>query len=175
MGFLTDAAEIHARWTVSDDVLAEDRMCRPVLNLGLAGTVRMEMEMAELLAELNPAVYVLDCLPNMPAEQVTERAEPFVHRLREARPATPIVLVEDRSYGNAWLLPALRQRNLTSRAALRAGYERLLADGVGELYYLPGEGLLGDDDDGTVDNSHPNDLGYYRMVEALAPVLMPLL
>ena len=35
----------------------------------------MEPEMARLLAELDPAVYVLDCLPNMQAAEVTERLE----------------------------------------------------------------------------------------------------
>jgi lysophospholipase L1-like esterase len=32
----------------------------------------------------------------------------------------------------------------------------------------------GDDSDGTVDSSHPNDLGYYRMADALYPVLARL-
>jgi hypothetical protein len=151
------------------------RLNRPMLNLGLAGMGKMDMGMAELLGELDPAVYVIDCLPNMAAEMVTERAEPFLRRLRAARPATPIVLVEDRSCAGSWLFPAMRQRHLTSRAALRTAYEGLLADGVGELYYLPGEDLLGDDSDATVDNSHPNDLGYYRMVEALYPVIRSLI
>ena len=50
--------------------------------------------MGELLAELDPSVYVLDCLPNMNAGMVTERVEPFVDKLRQAHPQTPIVLVE---------------------------------------------------------------------------------
>jgi len=150
------------------------RLNRPMLNLGLAGAARMEPGIAELLTELDPAVYVLDPLPNMTAEQITERAESFIRRLRQARPATPIVLVEDRSYGNAWLLPAPRERNLTSRAAFRAVYERLQADQISNLYYITGEDLLGDDDDATADSSHPNDLGYYRMADALYLVLEPL-
>jgi len=148
---------------------------RPLLNLGLAGVARMEPGMAELLAELDPAVYVLDTLPNMDAAQITERAEPFIRRLRQAHPTTPIVLVEDRSYGNAWLLPGPRERNLTSRAAFRAVFERLQADNMADLYYLPGEALLGEDDDATADSSHPNDLGYFRMANALYPLLAQLI
>jgi len=150
------------------------RLHRPMLNLGLAGCARMELGIAELLAELDPAVYVIDPLPNMMEPLITERAEPFIRRLREAHPATPIVLVEDRSYASAWLLPAPRERNLTSRAAFRAVYERLRGGEMPNLYYVRGDGLLGDDDDGTVDNSHPNDLGYYRMADALCTVLAPL-
>jgi len=147
---------------------------RPLLNLGLAGAARMEPGIADLLAELDPAVYVLDPLPNMTAELITERAEPFIRRLRAARPATPIVLVEDRSYASAWLLPGPRNRNLASRAAFRAVFERLQTEGMTDLYYLPGDALLGEDDDATVDSSHPNDLGYFRMASALYPLLAQL-
>ena len=81
------------------------RLDRPVINLGFSGNGLMEPEMATLLAELDPAVYVLDCLPNMTAELVTERVEPFVRTLRKARPSTPIVLAEDRTYSNAPVVP----------------------------------------------------------------------
>ena len=42
------------------------------------------------------------------------------------------------------------------------------------LHYLPGEHLLGDDAEGTVDSSHPTDLGFLRQAEAFAKVLRPL-
>jgi lysophospholipase L1-like esterase len=110
----------------------------------------------------------------MGAAEVTERVEPFVRILRKAHPETPIVLVEDRSYTNAFLLPGPRQRNETSRAALRAAYDRLLAAGVPNLHYLPGEHLLGDDGEATVDSSHPTDLGFVRQAAAFEAVLEPL-
>jgi hypothetical protein len=52
--------------------------------------------MATLLAELDPAVYVLDCLPNMTAAEVAERVEPLVRTPRKAHPEAPIVMAEDR-------------------------------------------------------------------------------
>src|SRR5271166_5032346 len=88
----------------------------PVINLGFSGNDTMDAEMAKLLGEIDAAVYVIDCLPNMIAEQIEERTEPLVQTLRKARPTTPIVLVEDRSYANAVLLPAPRERTRTSRA-----------------------------------------------------------
>jgi len=41
--------------------------------------------------------------------------------------------------------------------------------------YLKGADLLGDDGEGTVDSSHPTDLGFMRQADALARVLGPLL
>ncbi|MFH1266319.1 MAG: SGNH/GDSL hydrolase family protein, partial [Planctomycetota bacterium] len=119
--------------------------------------------------------YCIDCLPNMQGPEVAERTEPLVHTLRKARPLAPIVLIEDRTYTNAWLLPSARQRHAASRAALRAAYEKLKAEGVEGLYYVEGEHLLGDDDEAATDGSHPSDLGMMRMADALEPVLRPLL
>jgi lysophospholipase L1-like esterase len=151
------------------------RLQRPVLNLGFSGNGKMEPEMAELLAELDPAVYVLDCLPNMGAKEVEERVEPFVKTLRKAHPQTPILLVEDRTYANAPLLPSLAQRNADSRAALKRAFERLVKAEVAGLHYLPGDKLLGDDGEATVDGSHPTDLGFVRQADAMQAALLPLL
>jgi hypothetical protein len=151
------------------------RLERPVLNLGFSGNGKMEAELAELLAGLDPAVYVLDCLPNLTAREVEERTEPFVRTLRKARPQTPILLVEDRTYANAPLLPAVARRNADSRAALKAAYERLVKAEVAGLHYLPGDRLLGDDGEATVDGSHPTDLGFVRQAAALEAALLPLL
>lgn len=151
------------------------RLDRPIINLGFSGNGRMEQELADLLAELDVAVYVIDCLPNIGAKDVADRTEPLVRTIRKARPTTPILLVEDRSYTDSFLVTGKRVRNESSRAALRAVYERLQADGVKGLYYLKGEHLLGDDGEGTVDSSHPTDLGFLRMADAFEPVLKELL
>jgi lysophospholipase L1-like esterase len=106
---------------------------------------------------------------------VAARTEPLVRQLRAARPKTPIVLVEDRTYGNAWLIPSLRKGQAANRAALRAAYQRLKSSGVPGLVYVRGQHLLGDDDEAMVDGSHPTDLGMTRMADALQSVLRPLL
>jgi lysophospholipase L1-like esterase len=150
------------------------RLDRPVINLGFSGSGTMDPEVGALLAELDASVYVIDCLPNMQGEAVAARTEPLVRQLRAGRPKTPIVLVEDRTYTNAALLPAQRERHAASRAALKAAYERLKAAGVQGLHYVEGEHLLGDDGEATVDASHPTDLGMLRMADTMEPLLRPL-
>ena len=151
------------------------RFQHPTINLGFSGTGKMEPVMADLLAELDPSIYVLDCLPNMDASLVTERVEPFVQKLRQAHPLTPILLVEDRRYPDGFLLERKRQTNDANHAALRAAFKRLKQAGVKNLYYISGDALLGDDGEATVDGSHPTDLGFMRQADAFAKVLGPLL
>ncbi len=151
------------------------RFDRPVINLGFSGNGTMDPEMGTLLGELDPAVYVIDCLPNMNASQVAERVVPLVKIIRQARPETPIVLAEGRTYANAFLLEGSRRRQQESRKALREGFETLKSEGVANLSYLPGETQLGEDGEDTVDGSHPTDLGFLRMADAFAKVLGPLL
>jgi lysophospholipase L1-like esterase len=151
------------------------RLDYPIINLGVSGNAKMELAVAELLAELDAALFIIDAIPNMEAGLISERAEPFLRQLAAARPGVPILLVEDRTYPAGWLVPAQAKQNAARREAFRQVYGRLLADGVGPLRYLPGEGLLGIDGDGTNDGSHPNDLGAHRMANALEPCVRALL
>lgn len=151
------------------------RLDLPFWNFGFSGCGKMEPIMADAFAELDPCVYVLDCLPNMNPELVTERAFPFVRKLREKHPETPIVLVEDRRAPRAWLDPSSQKFHDANHAALKAQYEKLLAEGVPHLAYLEGDLLLPPDGEGTVDNSHPNDYGFYWHANAMEPVLRKVL
>jgi hypothetical protein len=148
---------------------------RPVINLGFSGNGRMELEVTKYVAELDASVFVLDCLPNMSAKDVEERAEACVKLLRTAHPSTPILLVEDRNYPDGFLIPTRRERNESNHAALRTVYERLQQAKVGNLHYLKADDLLGDDGEGTTDGSHPSDLGFVRQAKAFEKPLRKIL
>lgn len=147
----------------------------PVINLGFSGNGRMEAEVATLMTEIDASVFVIDCLPNIGAADVSARTEPLVKILRKAHPDTPIVLVEDRSYTDSFLVTSKRDRNDTNRVALKAVFDRLKTSGDEHLYYIKGENMIGDDGEGTVDSSHPTDLGFYRQAETFMKVLQPIL
>jgi hypothetical protein len=148
---------------------------REVINLGFSGNGRMEPDVCKLVAELDPAVFVLDCLPNMNAAQVRERVVPGVKILRAAHPETPILLVEDRNYANDWLIKSRRESNDANHAALRESYETLQQEKVKHIHYLKADDLLGNDDEATIDSSHPTDLGFVRQAAEFERVLRPLL
>lgn len=130
------------------------RLNVPILNLGFCGCGRMELALAKLLGELDPALYVVDCLPNMNGEMVAQRAEPFVKALRAARPQVPILLVGD---------------------GYRPYYDKLKKAGIANLHLLatPYFDIIGED--GVDDGIHPNDLGMFRLAEAYIKAVAPLL
>lgn len=150
------------------------RLNRSIVNLGFSGNGLMEPEMAALLAELDPSVYVLDPLPNLQPAQVAERIAHAVRTLRAARPKTPIVLVESITYQDGFLVESRRARYTGSNKALRELHRRLVAEGITGLHYAKGEGLLGPDGEATVDGTHPTDVGFLRIADLLEPVLKPL-
>ena len=147
------------------------RFDRSVINLGFSGNGRMDAAVGDLLIKIDAAIYVIDCLPNMGAAAVREKCIPLVNQLRAARPATPIVLVEDRRYTNSWIQPKRDQDHSDNHAALREAYEKLKAAGVTGLFYIGGDDLLGADGEGATDGSHPNDLGFMRQADVMEPIL----
>jgi lysophospholipase L1-like esterase len=112
----------------------------------------------------------------MVADEIKARTEPLVRELRATHPDVPIVLVEDRTMQDSFLIAGrMEWYHLKDRAELRRAYDHLKQSGVKKLYYIPGEHLLGDDGEGSTDGSHPNDLGFMRQADIFAPILEPLL
>ena len=137
----------------------------PVINLGFSGCGNMDPGMADLLAELDPSVYVIDCLWNMDPGLVAARTEPLVRKLREQHPNTPILLVEDSNFND---LPTEKGR------ILRDICEQLRKQGDGNLHFLSNKGMLGKDGEGTVEGTHLNSLGMMRQATVFVKTLRPL-
>ena len=140
---------------------------RPVINLGFSGSGKMELVMADLLSEVDPEIYILDCLWNMNGEMVQSRVIPFVARLRQSHPETPILLVEDSSFEG--ITPTEKGQ------LLKPIYVNLRNAGDSNLYYLSNSGMLGSDFEGTVDGCHPNDLGMMRQAQVFRRAISRIL
>lgn len=151
------------------------KLNRPTYNFGFSGAARMELEIADLLGTLNPAVFVLDPMPNMGLDEIELRAKTFLKRLRKLRPETPFLLVEDAPKTNGWIFRQKWMDNKKRWNAMRKVWKELKGEGENNIAYLKGNSLFGSDGEASIDSIHPGDLGYLRMTEHLYPVLKKIL
>jgi lysophospholipase L1-like esterase len=116
------------------------------------------------------AAYVVDSLPNMAMTPglVEERAPAFLSTLATAHPSVPILVV---GATTRVLHPAMAELFEQADGALRAIVAALQDASTGVVRFVDGADLLGDDEDGTVDTVHPNDLGFARMAMHLEPLI----
>jgi lysophospholipase L1-like esterase len=154
--------------------IAARRLDYPLINLGFSGSACMEPELGAIIAELDPAVFIIDPLANMSLELVEKNARPFLRHLVEARPRTPLLFIEDRTHANAWLNPDYLPVQQKKQAAFRAVADELQAEGF-SVSYLTGADLIGTDGEATTDGSHPSDLGAMRYAETVLPILRKIL
>jgi len=126
---------------------------RPVINLGFSGSGKGEREMAQLVAEIDASVFILEPLPNMTTDQVRERIPQWLEILRDRHPRTPIVLVAN----------PLKKSEDEQNRTLAHIYKTARARGIRNLYFIPAEPQLAGSENGTVDGIHPTDLGFFRM------------
>lgn len=143
---------------------------RPVINLGFSGSGTMAPPVAEPLAELDPAAYVIDCTWNMSVgpEVYLERISALVRTLRQSHPSTPILFI-----GQSSIRPDSHPTDLTRHQ--EAAVLSLQHEGIKGLLLVPGDSLIGADGEATVDGVHLNDLGMDRQARALLPVVQKAL
>jgi len=145
------------------------------INLGLSGSAKMEPEVADMVAAIDADAYVLDCVPNSSPAQIAARTSYLVHQIRKEHPAAPIIvmqsIVREQGYFNRKVGETVKNQNINIQKEVL----RLLEKGMEHLYFITSEQLIGIDHEGSVDGTHPNDLGYYRMTQKLAPQLVDIL
>ena len=91
------------------------------------------------------------------------------HTVREKNPTLPIVVLSRPKY----LLSDVEKQRM---AVIRATWEKAVAAGDANVYFLEGPTLMATaENEGTVDGTHPNDLGFYSMANALEPLLSSIL
>src|SRR5688572_25069651 len=135
------------------------------VNLGFSGNGKGEPAVANMVAEIDAAAFVLDFAQNNPTiESLREVYEPFLTTLRTKHPKTPIIAItaiaSSRETGR---LDQMREH-------VRDVVKRRIAAGDRLLTLVEGATLLGPARlDGLVDGSHPNDLGFQWMADGLAP------
>ena len=141
------------------------RLDREVINLGFSGGAKIEPGMADMLAELDPAVYVIDPVPNIEAGMIPERFEYFVSKIRQAHPDTPLIFCE--SYRWPKMLSTSKSE-FDTNMEFRKFHQQLKTQGLKNTYYISSKDFPGTDG---ADLGHPTDCGFTRMANILEPVL----
>jgi hypothetical protein len=136
----------------------------PVLNFGFSGNCYMEPDVVQFIvnATKTPAVFVLDCNPNMNVTGITERAVPVVQMVRAAWPDTPIFMAEGIREGRSWAVADDAALEDGKNAALAAAYASLTGGGMGALTYVRQPQLYSAqawEDSPTSAGVHPMDQG----------------
>jgi len=141
----------------------------PVVNLGFSGNAFAEREIAELLAELRPEAFVIDCLPNIQPDGSEEVLRCFLEALARYGCRSPLLFVDFPNSPKASIWPESLIRREKVRRAARNAFDETRGDLP--WHWLAGEQLLGDDFEATVDGVHPTDLGFQRMAAGIGEAL----
>lgn len=151
------------------------RLNRPMLNFGFSGNGQLDLEIAEILAAVpDPAMYILDFVPNVNEQQIEEQMIPFVEIIERAHPGVPILFPEDPRFPHARFDHKMRHevdyRNLLTKEKFD-----ILAARYPNLYFLPSVDFAGHDHEAFVDGIHYTDLGFVRYTNILEPIIRQIL
>ena len=140
------------------------------INLGFSGSARAEDEIAQYIKRLDMSVFVYDYDYNAPTLQhLKDTHQRMFLTIRKQNPQLPIVILSRPHYN---LNDAAKER----LAVIRKTYEDAIAAGDKNVYLIDGPTLMQyAKNEGTVDNCHPNDLGFYSMAKVLTKQLRNIL
>jgi hypothetical protein len=144
-------------------------MDRPLINLGFSGSGRLEKPVLKLMSEIDAKIYILDCLPNLPKnsweglgistdEEFRKRVLEAVRFLKSSKPDIPILLVDHAGYSEQFINKSRKESFSHVNKLQKEAYHQLREEGYDELFYLTYD-EIGMSRDGTMDGTHPNDLG----------------
>lgn len=148
---------------------------RQIINLGFSGNGKLDLEIAEVMADLDASCYVIDCLPNVTAQMMQEKYVRFLEIIREKKPKVPILLVENIHYAQMSFDQEISSKIEEKNNLLRTIWKDMRKKGDRNIYYLKGDRLTGDDFEGTVDGVHLTDLGFLRISQHLYPEVRKLI
>lgn len=140
------------------------------INLGFSGNAKAEQQMIDYICSLNMDVFVYDYDHNAPnVEHLIDTHEKMYKQIRKSHPKMPIIMMTAPCYKPS---EAFQKRS----DVIRENYKKALAEGDENVYFLDGPTLMEyAKNEGTVDNCHPTDLGFYSMSLALGNVLEKIL
>jgi len=137
-------------------------------NLGFAGRAKGEQTVADFMADLPMCLFVSDYDFNAPSVEHLEKTHYRLYEtIRAKHPDIPYIMISHPVTFPRTAEPCPR------RAVIWESYQRAKAAGDENVYFIDGETLFdGEHKEAcTADNTHPNDLGFYRMSRVIGDVI----
>lgn len=145
---------------------------REVINMGFSGNALLDMEIAEYMTKVkDPALFVLDYVPNASAKMINESGEKFFRIIRDAFPEVPVIFVEEPEFTHTYFDLKVMEEVRTKNIAQKRLYDKLRRQGEKNIFYVNAKGMIGEDAEATVDGVHFTDIGMIRYAEHLMPVI----
>ncbi|MCM1504381.1 MAG: SGNH/GDSL hydrolase family protein [Muribaculum sp.] len=143
-------------------------------NLGASGQCKLEDFFADVAADSEADAFIFDTFSNPSAEQIDERLEPFVKKIRAAHPTTPLIFLQTEIRESGNFDTTKRKFESEKREAASRGMKKIM-DTYDNVYFINPGMPLGTDHEATVDGVHPTDLGLDRVVSHIAPIIKEIL
>jgi hypothetical protein len=142
------------------------------VNLGFSGNGLGEPAVAEAIAEIDAACFVLDYWANPTPEVYKETLPGFVDMLRARHPKTPIVIPGPYYFPAEAVSPETKARQEEKRRIAREFVKARRKARDANIRYVDGfEMLSRQHADGLVDGVHANSIGFYFCAKGLEPHL----
>lgn len=141
------------------------------INLGFSGNAKGEQEMTDYIKELDMSLFVMDYDHNAPSiEHLEATHEKMFKCIRQAQPELPVLMMSRPKY-------YLSDEEKKRLEIVKATYDNAALAGDKNVYFIDGSTLMNDEikDNGTVDDCHPTDLGFFSMAKRMIPVMKDIL
>lgn len=137
------------------------------VNFGFSGNAFLDMEVADMMADIDASVYVIDCLPNSSPEMIEEKLYPFYLRLRKAHPDVPVVFVEDPMFVHSRYDRRILNEINRKNEALHKVFAEMENNGENDIELISLKDLMKENSDMTVDGIHFTDWGFILYAELI--------
>lgn len=138
------------------------------LCLGFSGGAKGEPEMVSYLSGIDASVFVCDYDHNAPdSSYLGDTHFRIYQNYREAHPQTPMIFVSRPNFR------LNEEEDIRRRDVVYGTYRQAFEEGDRKVYFVDGFQLFAGNRryDCTVDGTHPNDLGFFRMAEVIGELV----
>lgn len=147
------------------------RLNRECINLGFSGNAFLDLEVARILADVDAGVYVLDFVPNASVEQMKEYMETFYRIIRDKRPYTPIIFIEDPIFTHTRFSQSIATEVRCKNETINQLFSEQKKKGEKNIWLIHSDNMIGKDGETTVDGIHFTDLGMMRYADLVCPMI----